>query len=149
MENKKVKHAEEHVYEDIRFKSKLEVDIYKALSAEGFNPEYEKHTIHLTEGSKSPIPIYDLYNDRKMKKKVWGLNRYMVRGLKYTPDFVFKVGNTTIYVEGKGFANDRYPYQKKLFLKWLEKNNPDSVFFEIHNQKHLKSAIEIIKNINQ
>jgi hypothetical protein len=52
-----------------------------------------------------------------------------------------------IVVEVKGFVTDRYPYQKKLFFKWLEDNNPYSAFFEIHNKKQLKRAIEIINHL--
>jgi hypothetical protein len=50
-----------------------------------------------------------------------------------------------IVIEVKGYANDRYPYQKKLFLKYLEDHHPNSAFFEIHNKKQLKAAIDVIK----
>jgi hypothetical protein len=52
-------------------------------------------------------------------------------------------------VEVKGYSNDRYPYQKKLFFRWLEDNNPNSAFFEIHNKKQLKEAIDIIKKFSE
>ena len=81
--------------------------------------------------------------------EVWGLNRYKIISLKYTPDFVFSIGDKLIVIEIKGYSNDRYPYQKKLFFKWLEDNHPDSAFFEIHNNKQLKAAIEIIKGFKQ
>lgn len=149
MENKKVKNAQTHEYEGILFKSKLEMKTYIALSIEGFNPEYEKHTYHLQDSKLFPTPHYAPYKDRKIHKLVWGLNKYKIMGLKYTPDFTFNVGDKLIIIEVKGYSNDRYPYQKKLFFKWLEKNNPNSAFFEIHNEKQLKAAIEIIKDIQQ
>ena len=145
VENKKVKGAREHWYEGIKFKSQIEVDAYKAFVAAGFNPEYEKHTYVLQKSKLFPTQHYAPFKDRKLHKLVWGLNKYKIISLKYTPDFVFYIGEKLIVVEVKGYANDRYPYQKKLFFKYLEDHYPNSAFFEIHNQKQLKAAIEIIK----
>lgn len=145
VENKKVKGAREHWYEGIKFKSQIEVDAYKAFVAAGFNPEYEKHTYILQKTKLFPTQHYAPFKDRKLHKEVWGLNKYKIISLKYTPDFVFYIGEKLIVVEIKGYANDRYPYQKKLFFKYLEDHYPNSAFFEIHNQKQLKAAIEIIK----
>lgn len=147
MENKKVKNATKHEYNGIVFKSGLEVEAYKTFIAEGFNPEYEQHTYQLQETKVYPTPHYTLYKNRKLHKNVWGLNSYKIIGMKYTPDFVFTINGKTIIVEIKGYSNDRYPYQKKLFFKWLEENNPNSVFFEIHNKKQLNAATEIINNL--
>lgn len=148
-ENKKVKHANPHEYNGIDFKSQLEIDTYIALVSEGFNPEYEKTTYHLTKSKRFSIPIYDFHGDRKLHKKVWGLNLYKVQDIKYTPDFTFKINGIDVFVEAKGYPTEKYLYQKKLFFEWLEKNNPDSAFFEIHNKKQLNEAVEIIKNIKQ
>ena len=149
MENKKVRNATECWYEGIHFKSNLERDSYKALVAAGFSPEYEKHTYVLQDTKLFPTLHYAPFKDRKLHKEVWGLNRYKIISLKYTPDFVFMVDDLLIIIEVKGKANDRYPYQKKLFFRWLEDNNPNSAFFEIHNKKQLNEAVEIIKNIKQ
>ena len=148
VENKKVKGARRHFYDGIWFKSGLEVTTYKEFVKEGFNPEYEKHSYVLQESKLFPTLHYAPFKDRKLHKLVWGLNKYKIISLKYTPDFVFTIGDKLIVVEVKGYSNDRYPYQKKLFFKWLEDHNPNSAFFEIHNQKQLKAAIEIIKNIS-
>lgn len=149
MENKKVLNANKHIYNGIVFKSKLEVTTYKALIESGFNPDYEKNTYILQESKLFPTPHYAPYKDRKLHKEVWGLNRYKIISLKYTPDFTFTIDGTLIVIEVKGYANDRYPYQKKLFFKWLEDHQTDSIFFEIHNQRQLKAAIEVIKGIYQ
>ena len=147
MENKKIKGAKRHLYNGIQFKSGLEVETYKAFLKEGFNPEYEKHSYVLQESKLFPTLHYAPYKDRKLHKVVWGLNKYKLISMKYKPDFVFTVNEKLVVVEVKGYSNDRYPYQKKLFFKWLEKNAPNSAFFEIHNQKQLKAAIEIIKKL--
>jgi hypothetical protein len=149
VENKKVRNARGHVYEGITFKSGLEVTAYKELMQEGFNPEYERHTYVLQKSKLFPTQHYAPFTDRKLHKMVWGLNKYKIISLKYTPDFVFTIDGMLIFVEVKGYSNDRYPYQKKLFFKWLEDNNPNSAFFEIHNKKQLKEAVDIIKKFSE
>ena len=42
--NKKIKNATVREYDNIKFKSILEVSTYKTLIEYGFKPEYEKHT---------------------------------------------------------------------------------------------------------
>jgi hypothetical protein len=143
--NKKVKNATLTEVGDIQFKSKLEATVYKALKEEGFEPEYEKKRYVLQESEMFSIPCYMPYKDRKTHREEWGLNKYKTLSIKYTPDFTFMLGDKLIVIEVKGMQNDRYPYQKKLFLKWLSDNNENACFFEIHNQKQLKKAIEILK----
>lgn len=145
LENKKIKNATPLEKDGIQFRSKLEVTAYEALKEEGFQPEYEKHTYTLQKSSLFSTPCYSPYKDRKAHKEVWGLNKYKTLGLRYTPDFRLQLPDLEVFIEIKGWSNDRYPYQKKLFLKWLEDNNHNSAFFEIHNQKQLKQALEILK----
>lgn len=154
MENKKVKGATECEYNGIHFKSNLERDSYILLEKEGFSPKYEPHVFHLLEGKKFSVPCYDLHADRKLKRKVWGINSYKIQDIKYQPDFVFTVntsqgGKKMIVIEAKGYPNDRYMYVKKMFLSHLEKYYPESIFFEVHNKRQLKAAIEVIKSIKQ
>lgn len=143
--NVKVRNATPLEYDGIQFKSKMEVAAYKALKEEGYNPQYEKVTYRLQDSKLYPTLHYAPFKDRKEHKNVWGLNNYKIIGVKYTPDFTFNIGDRLIVIEIKGFSNDRYPYQKKLFFKWLEDNTPNSAFFEIHNMKQLKQALEILK----
>ena len=117
--NKKVKNATEIEYDGIKFKSILEKDTYIAFKEAGFNPEYEKHTYVLQKSKLFPTLHFAPYKDRKLHKDVWGLNTYKVVSIKYKPDFTFT-------------------------LNKLEDNNPYSAFFEIHNKKQLKRAIETI-----
>lgn len=154
MENKKIKNATECEYNGIHFKSNLERKFYILLEEAGLRPEYEQHTFHVYTGKKFTVPCYDLHNDRKLKRDVWGINTYKTQDIKYTPDFICYVPDASgtqrmMVIEAKGYANDRYPYVKKMFMAWLEENAPHSMFFEIHNQKQLKAAIEIIKQIQE
>lgn len=149
--NKKVINATPYEYNGISFKSKLEVNTYKLLQQEGFNPEYEKHTYEVWKGRRFNVPCYDLHNNRKLHKNTWEANEYKAQSIKYTPDFTFTIidsNNNPIFiaVEAKGQPNDVYPYKKKLFRAYLDDNIPNSMFFEVHNLKQLKSAIQIIKS---
>lgn len=154
MENKKVKNASGCVHDNIVFKSNLEGDAYLMLKEAGFKPEYEKKTFHVWQGKKFSVPCYDQHKDRKLKKNVWGINGYKPIDIKYTPDFIFYVSGSSgdeimVVFEAKGFPNDRYAYVKKMFRSYLEDKYPHSMFFEVHNKKQIKAAIEIIKSINQ
>jgi hypothetical protein len=149
MENKKVRNATECWYDGIHFKSNLERDSYKALVAAGLNPEYEKHTYVLQGTKLFPTLHYAPFKDRKLHKDVWGLNKYKIIRIKYTPDFELNIDGLLVIIEVKGKANDRYMYQKKLFFRWLEDNNPNSAFFEIHNKEQLKEAVDIIKKFSE
>lgn len=154
MENKKIKNAHKCVYNGIEFESDLEKDTYILLQDLGFNPKYEPCSFNLLEGKKFSVPNYDLHYDRKLKKKVWGINNYKTVGIKYTPDFIFYITDSSqaekmVVIEVKGYPNDRYAYVKKMFLNHLEKYYPEACFFEIHNKKQLKTAVEVIKNMKQ
>jgi hypothetical protein len=152
MENKKVKNAQCTEYAGIKFKSKFELATYKLLISAGFKPEYEPIHFSVWNGKKFSVPCYDLHVDRKLKKEVWGLNSYKPIDMKYTPDFIFYVHDSSkaeimIIVEAKGFPTEKYYYQKKLFRSYLEEHYPNSMFFEVHNQKQVITAINIIKSI--
>ena len=149
VENKKVKNATECWYNGIHFKSNLEKITYVALVEAGFNPEYEKKTYVLQKTKLFPTQHYAPFKDRKLHQQVWGLNKYKVISIKYTPDFEFMINDKLIIIESKGQPNERYPYQKKLFFKYLEDHHPNSAFFEIHNQKQLKAAIDVIKKFSE
>ena len=154
MENKKVKNAKEHVYNGTKFNSGLEVTAYQMLTDAGFCPKYEPSTFRVFEGKNFSIPCYDLHNDRKLKKTVWGLNNYKTQSIKYTPDFIFFITDSSgaekmIVMEVKGYPNERYAYVKKMFLAHLEQYYPESMFFEVHSQNQLKAAIEIIKKFTE
>ena len=145
MENKKVLNTVARVYKGLNFKSTLEMDTYKALEREGLNPEYERYRFILQDTKAFKVPIFMPYKDRKQHKDVWGQYPYKILSIKYTPDFVLKYNGTTFIIECKGYPNDRYSYQMRLFMNFLEEKMPDSVFLEVHNKRQLEKAIEIIK----
>lgn len=80
--NKKVRNATPLVYENIKFRSKLEVYCYKKLKENNINAEYESTQYVLLDSFK--------YNGENIRK------------MTYKPDFV----GTNFIIECKGRAND-------------------------------------------
>lgn len=146
MTNHKVKNATPLEYNNIQFKSRLEVMIYKTLLQEGFNVQYEPTKYIIWEGFKPNVSFYNKDKKTRMLK----LDNKRLIDITYTPDFVFEYKETTIVIEAKGFENDTFPIKKKLFRKWLENQNSQGnkyIFFEIFTKRQLMQAIDIIKNI--
>lgn len=124
--------------EDIRFRSKLELNIYRKLRKEGFNPEYEQKTFVLWEGFKPARIFYDKNMKRDSGK---------IRDITYTPDFTLVYNGYTVFIEAKGYENDIYPIKKKLFRALMEKMPEKTIFFEVRNLKGLECAMKTIKEL--
>lgn len=139
--NKKIIGATAKEYNGIKFKSKLEVTVYSTLLQEGFKPKYEEEKFIVWKGFKPTVPFYNKDKVTRLLK----IEDVKVRDITYTPDFTFEYKDTLIVIEAKGFENDTFPIKKKLFRKYLEKNRPSSLYFEIYTKKQLMQAISIIK----
>lgn len=143
MANKKILGATSLISDNITFKSKLEVTIYKELLRAGFNPKYEEQKFVIWEGIK-PTKLF--YN-RDIKTKMLKLDMGKMRDITYTPDFTFKYKKYLIIIEAKGFENDTFPIKKKLFRGLLETMKTPVIYFEVYTKKQLVQAIEIIKSL--
>lgn len=143
MANKKILGATSLVSNNITFKSKLEVTIYKELLRAGFNPKYEEQKFVIWEGIK-PTKLF--YN-RDIKTKMLKLDMGKMRDITYTPDFTFRYKKYLIIIEAKGFENDTFPIKKKLFRGLLEEMKTPVIYFEVYTKKQLVQAIEIIKSL--
>lgn len=143
MANKKILGATSLVSDNITFKSKLEVIIYKELLRAGFNPKYEEQKFVIWEGIKPTKPFYN----RDIKTKMLKLDMGKMRDITYTPDFTFKHKKYLIIIEAKGFENDTFPIKKKLFRGLLETMKTPVIYFEVYTKKQLVQAIEIIKSL--
>lgn len=159
--NKKIRNATSTKIKGITFKSQTEKTIYKTLIEQGITPEYEPQTFVLWEGFTPKTPFYDqetntqqdkrnelLQSERKLPKILVPKTEKVI-GIRYTPDFYFKVGELDIWIEAKGFENDVFYIKKKLFRKFLddrlEETGQKSIFFEIYTKRQLLQALEIIK----
>lgn len=159
-ENKKIRNATAVKRGGVEFKSKLESGVFGLLTQLGFKPQYEKKTFILFDAFDSVTPFFDKETDIQMKKRVKekGAERCRllarktskVQGIKYTPDFYFRFKNIDVYIEAKGFENDRFPIKKKMFRRLLDTIYRDtgqrSVFFEVYTIKQLYQAINILKH---
>lgn len=143
MANKKILGATSLISDNITFKSKLEVTIYKELLRAGFHPKYEEQKFVIWEGIK-PTKLF--YN-RDIKTKMLKLDMGKMRDITYTPDFTFKHKKYLIIIEAKGFENDTFPIKKKLFRGLLETMKTPVIYFEVYTKKQLVQAIEIIKSL--
>lgn len=111
--NKKVKNAKEHIYNDIKFKSGLELFIYKRLTELGIEFEYENNRYIL-------IPKFTYHDEN-------------IREMTYKPDFV---GHLFI-LEAKGYGVNGWDIKEKL-IKHLLSKYPEIKFYVIHSQKQFK-----------
>lgn len=142
VENKKVKNATPTIYNNIKFKSIIEVMVYKTLLQYGFNPIYEPVKYILWEGFRPTVPFY---TRSKGKNK---LNLTKLINITWTPDLYLEYEGMKIIIEVKGKSNDVFPYKLKLFRKLIESfvDRDKYLIFEIFTKKQLLEAIEIIKS---
>ena len=133
----------------------LEKTIYNCLLEHGFEPEYEPTTFTLIDGFTARTPFYDKETDNQFKKRRESGDRTprrlvrksgVMQGIRYTPDFHFKYNGIDIYIEAKGIENDVFYIKKKLFLRYLDMQESNSLYFEVYTKKQLLQAIEIIKS---
>lgn len=141
VENKKIRNARESVFNDIRFKSKLEESFYKTLVAAGLKPGYEQTKFVLAGGFKPTVPFFN-----RSESKVFRMDMAKVRDITYTPDFIILYNGTMFIIEAKGIENDTFPLKKKLFRKLLESMEMPCVYFEVRTKRELLEAIKIIKS---
>lgn len=141
--NKKVKNATSTEYDGIKFKSKLEVTIYKALKEKGLDPLYECNKYILQEGFR---PLKPYYIKGSCPKTANGYAKIIQ--ISYTPDFVVKYGDNILFIEAKGKQNDSYPIKRKLFLKYLE-DIPNAYFMEVYSKKDLVESLKQFEQYEQ
>lgn len=143
--NRKVVNSKELLYNKIKFRSTLEKTIYTYLKDMNIDFQYEKTVFTLVELEKNNY--IHVFSPLSKKSKYWGKITTKPVNITYKPDFIVKSKNKDIpffIIEGKGYANDVYPYKKKLFLKYLNENYKGAYFFEVRNKTQLKEAVEII-----
>ena len=143
MINKKVKNATSVEYDGIKFKSKLELTIYKALKEKGLNPLYERNKLLLQEGFRPSKPYY---LKGICPKTANGYAKIIQ--ITYTPDFTVEYGDKILFIEAKGKQNDSYPIKRKLFLKYLE-YIPNAYFMEVYSKKDLLESLKQFEQYEQ
>lgn len=160
MSNKKIRNANSTKINELLFKSKLELRVYKLLSTMGFNVQYEPYTFTLWEGFKPLTPFYDQETNRqrvdRLKEDKSGSKSLQLRqknekimSIKYTPDFYLIYKGIHVFIETKGYENDVFYIKKKLFRQLLDNklkiSGEESMYFEVHTIKQVIQAVEIFK----
>ena len=108
-------------YNGKTYRSTLEAQTAKTLDELGIPFSYEERKIELLEGFRSPF----------QKEKV--------RSITYCPDFM--IG--PVMLECKGFETPEWKLKKKLLFKWLQENEPETAFHQIHDaRKSLLTAFD-------
>lgn len=127
--NKKVRNATPLTFDNIKFKSKLEVYCYQKLKENNIKAFYEGQKFVLLDSFE--------FNGEKVRK------------MTYTPDFV----GDGFVIECKGMANDAFPLRWKLFKYNLHKQAKARKIlglrqidiYLLRNKKHIEEAIISIK----
>ena len=143
---------EKYIFEGKKFRSPLEIDCIKLLRASELVFLYEPYKITLLEGFTPLVNIY-LPQDKKMilQVKKDGKENKKIQAMTYTPDFWYEDDKRIIIIETKGYANQVYPYKRKLFFKLLNGNEISEgkqvYFFEPSKVIEIEETIKIIKQI--
>jgi hypothetical protein len=144
--NKKIKGAVSVEFNNIKFKSRLEKACYQRLLNSGLTFFYEPERIVIFPGRRLGRATY-FQPDSRNKKKVGAAIKPLLP-ITYTPDFLVVVDNNWCYFDVKGYANDRYPLKKKMFLSYLDEIvNKNCYFFEVHSVAQIDHTIQIIKEM--
>ena len=109
-------------YNGKNYRSSLEAQTAQTLDEMGIPYSYEERKIELLQGFRTPF----------QKEKV--------RSITYTPDFI--IG--PIMLECKGFETPEWKIKKKLIFKYLQENEPGTVFYQIHDAK--RQLLEALDN---
>ena len=118
--SERIVNVHEQDYGGKHFRSTLEAQTAKTLDELGIPYQYEERKIELMEGFRSPF----------QKDKI--------RSIFYIPDFI--IG--PIMLECKGFETPEWKLKKKLLFKWLLDNEPETIFYQIHDAR--KSLLQML-----
>lgn len=144
MANKKIVNATPLEYNDIKFRSKLEVLVFKTLVEKGFTPEYEPTKFTIWSGFKPSVPFYI----RKKGQSSLSLDMKKQIDITYTPDIVLETEKHIVFIEVKPqFCNDVFPYKRKLFRYYLEHYNGEKrpIYAQIGTRKETLELIDLLK----
>ena len=130
--------AKKKEVDGIKFRSLLEAFCYRKLKEANIANDYEKHKYVLLEGFHYPESSYEDNGKTGYVDK----QKYKVRDITYTPDFVDPNGKWVI--ECKGYANERFPLKWKMFKKLMMEQDDPPVLFVPRNQKHCIETVNAI-----
>lgn len=144
---KRQTNANPKVYKGIKFKSELEVFMYKLFEKSDIPFEYEGKKFVIIEGFHSPNDSYERFLNGKGDYKNRGDKKYA--DMVYTPDFTPPISDPLKWVvEVKGRTMPDFSRTWKLFKKLIVREGWDTVLFMPRTQAECVRTIEIIKSIH-
>lgn len=139
--------ANPKVYKGIKFRSELEVYMFKLLEKSEIPFAYEGQKFVIIEGFVSPNKSFERFFNGKGDYKDRGSGK-KYNDMVYTPDFTPPINKPLDWViEVKGRAMPDFPRTWKLFKKLLSVKNPDTVLFMPRTQAECRKTLELIKPI--
>lgn len=108
------------VYNGRRYRSTLEAATAEALDKMGIPFLYENRRIEVFPAFRCPF----------QKEKV--------RAIDYKPDF--EIGN--IIIETKGYETPDWKIKRKLLYRYLQQNEPETLFYQVKNLRQLLQALD-------
>ena len=136
--NRKIQNATAISYHGKKFKSKLELTVYKTLKDSGMKVRYEPKAYVIWEGFYPSVICYS-----KGRTNNITLSDGKLRDITYTPDFIFRYNGYTVIVEAKGFETDVFKMKFKLFRKLMEKRKK-VLIFEVFNKRMVLQMLELL-----
>jgi hypothetical protein len=145
--NRKIVGSTKIQIDGITFDSKLEYRCYCILKTMRV-PFIHQVKYNLVDSFRTEnVHSYSTLKEGWGEEVLGNGNSVLYRAITYTPDFKIKSDGHNIFIETKGFANDVYPYKKKLFFNIMKENPLPTYFFEVKNQNQILAAINIIKDV--
>jgi len=139
--------ASPKVYKGIKFRSELEVYMYKLLEPSGIPFAYEEQKFVIIEGFTSPNISYERFLNGKGDYKDRGSGKKYAN-MVYTPDFTPPKGAPLDWViEVKGRSIPYFSRTWKLFKKLLLREKLDTVLFMPRTQGECRETLELLKPI--
>jgi len=135
--------AQPKVYKKIKFRSELEVYMYKLLESSEIPFAYEAQKFVIIEGFHSPNISFERFLNGKGEYKDRGDKKY--GDMKYTPDFTPPPDKLLDWViEVKGRTMPDFSRTWKLFKKLLLERELKTVLYMPRTQKECRETLELI-----
>ena len=141
-DKRRVRNAEESVYDGIKFRSNLELFTYKQLKKNKIKFSYEEHRFNLIESFKYTPDCWQ--KGKKKKQTTFVKAQKNIKNTTYLPDFCNLEDNWII--ECKGLKTDVFVLKWKLFKKYLKNNNLQYKLYMPSNLSQVLETIKLIKN---
>ena len=139
--------ANSKVYKGIKFRSELEVYMFKLLENTEIPFAYEAQKFVIIEGFTSPNVSYERFMNGKGEYKDRGSGKKYAN-MVYTPDFTPPPDKPLDWViEVKGRTMPDFPRTWKLFKKLIVREKLNTVLFMPRTQAECRETLELIKPI--